>query len=615
MTDTTDDVLDPTAAQAAAAAPRPGDTLLGVEASLSGRKWRLREAEDAAVSQIARQCQIPDALARVVAARGIPPEQAGAYLQPRLRDSFPDPSSLADMDLAAATIWDAIEAGRRIALFADYDVDGATSAAQLWRWLAHFGQDAEIYIPDRVEEGYGPSAAAFETLRERGADLVVTLDCGAAAHEALKHGAGIGLDIVVIDHHLMDHDFPPAVALVNPNRPDDTSGCGHLAAAGVTFVLLAALNREGRRRGKLTADSEPNLLQWIDLAALGTVCDVVALSGVNRALVAQGLRVMGQWQQTGLKALADAAGVEGEASTYHAGFLLGPRINAGGRVGQSDLGARLLTTEDPALAERLAQQLDRLNAERRAIEQDVQEAALAQPEGQGSNRAVLVASGEDWHPGVIGVVAGRLKERFSKPVIVIGIDRQNGPGLGKGSGRSVPGVNLGGAISAAREAGLLIAGGGHAMAGGLTVEADRINELVAFLDERLAPELAAAGDAMAMQLDGVLSASGLTVELAELLERAEPYGQANPEPRFVLPRMRVAFAKRVGKDHVRFTLKDMAGTPVQGIAFRCADEPMGEALLKAGEYLFHAAGRVKLDTWQGRRRVQLQLEDLATAQE
>ena len=245
----------------------------------------------------------------------------------------------------------------------------------------------------------------------------------------------------------------------------------------------------------------------------------------------------------------------------------------------------------------------------------MQEAALAQPEGQGSNRAVLVASGEDWHPGVIGVVAGRLKERFSKPVIVIGIDRQNGPGLGKGSGRSVPGVNLGGAISAAREAGLLIAGGGHAMAGGLTVEADRINELVAFLDERLAPELAAAGDAMAMQLDGVLSASGLTVELAELLERAEPYGQANPEPRFVLPRMRVAFAKRVGKDHVRFTLKDMAGTPVQGIAFRCADEPMGEALLKAGEYLFHAAGRVKLDTWQGRRRVQLQLEDLATAQE
>ena len=615
MTTTTDDVLDPTAAAEAAVSSQPTEALLGVETSLSGRKWRLREADDASVSVIARQLQIPDALARVIAARDIAPDAAAGYMQPRLRDSFPDPSSLADMDLAASTIWDAVEAGRRMALFADYDVDGATSAAQLWRWLKHFGLDAEIYIPDRVEEGYGPSAAAFETLRERGAELVVTLDCGAAAHEALKHGAGIGLDTVVIDHHLMDHDFPPATALVNPNRPDDTSGCGHLAAAGVTFVLLAALNREGRRRGKITADNEPDLLQWIDLAALGTVCDVVALTGLNRALVAQGLRVMGQWRQTGLKALAEAAGVEGEASTYHAGFLLGPRINAGGRVGKSDLGARLLTTEDPDLAAKLAGQLDRLNAERRAIEQDVQEAALAQLEGQGADRAVLVASGEDWHPGVIGVVAGRLKERFSKPVIIIGIDRKSGAGIGKGSGRSVAGVNLGGAIAAARDAGILMAGGGHAMAGGLTVDADRINELVAFLDDRLAPELAAAGDAMALQLDGVLSAAGVSVELAEMLERAEPYGQANPEPRFVLPRMRVGFAKRVGKDHVRFTLKDMAGTAVQGIAFRCADEPVGEALLKAGEGLYHAAGRIKLDTWQGRRRVQLQLEDLATAQE
>ena len=594
-------------------APPGSDSLLGVDRSLSGRKWRLRETDDAAVSVIARQQKLPDALARVISARGIAPEAAGAYLAPRLRDAFPDPSDLADMDKAAGLIWDAMEAGRRIAVFADYDVDGATSAAQLVRWLRHAGHEADIYIPDRIEEGYGPSAKAFETLRERGAELVITLDCGAAAHEALRHGAGIGLDIIVVDHHLMDDDFPPASALVNPNRPDDASGCGHLAAAGVTFVLLAALNREGRRRGGFGETGEPDLLQWIDLAALGTICDVVPLEGLNRALVAQGLRVMSGWQQPGLKALADAAGVDGEAGVYHAGFLIGPRINAGGRVGRSDLGARLLTTEDPVEAARLAAELDALNAERRGIEAAVQADALAQIEGQGGDRAILVASGEGWHPGVIGVVAGRLKDRFSKPVIVIGIDRRADGAVGKGSGRSVPGVNLGGAIAAARQAGLLIAGGGHAMAGGLTVDPDRINELVAFLDDRLAPELAGAGDAMALKADGVLTAAGVTVDLAELLEQAGPFGQGNPEPRFALSRMRVAFAKRVGAYHVRFSLQDSSGASVQGISFRTADTPLGEALLNAGEGLWHAMGRVKLDTWQGRRRVQLQLDDLATA--
>ena len=352
-----------------------------------------------------------------------------------------------------------------------------------------------------------------------------------------------------------------------------------------------------------------------DLAALGTICDVVPLTGVNRAIVSQGLKVMSRWQQTGLDALARVAGVEGEASTYHAGFLLGPRINAGGRVGQSDLGARLLTTDDPALAERLAGQLDRLNAERRAIEAEVQDAALAQLEGQGGDRAILVASGEGWHPGVIGVVAGRLKDRYSKPVIIIGIDRQASPPVGKGSGRSVPGVNLGGAIAAAREAGILTSGGGHAMAGGLSVDPDRINELVAFLDDCLAPELAQAHDAMALEVDALITAAGVTPDLADRLERAQPFGQGNPEPRFVLPRMRVSFAKRVGTDHVRFTLADLSGAQVQGIAFRCADTPMGEALLQAGDRLWHVAGRVKLDTWQGRRRVQLQLDDIATAQE
>ena len=591
------------------------DALLGVKRSLTGRRWALRAADETVVTTIARQQRIPDALARVMAGRGIAAEGAAGYLVPRLKEVFPDPSSFQDMDKAAGLIWDAMAAGRRIAVFADYDVDGATSAAQLVRWLRHFGHAAEIYIPDRVAEGYGPTAQAFETLRERGAELVITLDCGAAAHEALHHGAGIGLEIIVIDHHLMDADFPPAAALVNPNRPDDTSGCGHLAAAGVTFVLLAALNREGRRRGRVTAENEPDLLDWIDLAALGTVCDVVALTGLNRALVAQGLKVMGRWSQTGLRALAQACSVDGAATAYHAGFLLGPRINAGGRVGQADLGVRLLTTEDAAEAARIADMLDRLNAERRAIEAEVLDASIAQIEGQGADRAVLIASGEGWHPGVIGVVAGRLKERYHKPCIVIGIDRSGETAIGKGSGRSVPGVNLGGAIAAAREAGLLIAGGGHAMAGGLTVDADHLNEAVAFLDNHLAPELATAGDARTMTLDGVLTPAGLTADLAELLDGAGPFGQGNPEPRFVLPRIRVSFAKRVGKDHVRFTLQDVGGATVSGIAFRCADSPMGEALLRAGEGLWHAAGRVKLDTWQGRRRGQLQLDDLATARD
>jgi len=589
--------------------------LLGVSRSLSGKRWRLRDADDGVVQTISRQQQIPDALARVMAARGIAADEAGQFLTPRLRDSFPDPADFADMDKAASLVWDAIEANRSMAVFADYDVDGATSAAQLVRYFRHFDRSADIYVPDRVEEGYGPSGAAFETLKQRGAELVITVDCGAAAHAALEHAASIGLAVIVLDHHLMDEDMPPAAALVNPNRPDDRSGCGHLAAAGVTFIFLAALNREGRRRGAITSANEPDLLDWIDLAALGTICDVVPLTGVNRAITAQGLRAMGRWSHLGLRCLAETSGVEGDATTYHAGFLIGPRINAGGRVGKSDLGATLLTTQDEGLARRIASELDRLNTERRAIESDVLDAALAQLEAQASDRAILIAAGEGWHPGVIGVVAGRLKERFDKPVIVIGIDRQSTPPVGKGSGRSVPGVNLGGAIAAAREAGLLISGGGHAMAGGLSVDPDRITELVAYLDERLAPELAAADDAMALRADGILSASGATADLARMLERAAPFGQGNAEPRFAFPRMRVSFAKRVGTDHVRFTLGDIDGRRVDGICFRCAETPIGEALLAAGPDLFHAFGRLKLDVWQGRERVQLHLEDLATVAE
>lgn len=600
----------PTQPAPAALAP----AFLGVERSLTGRRWIARVAGEAEIVAIARQQQISDSLARVLAGRGVAPAEAAQFLRPRLKDSFPDPASFQDMDKAAGLVWDALDAGQSISVFADYDVDGATSSAQLRRWMRAVGHEAGLYVPDRVAEGYGPSDAAFDLLRERGADLVITVDCGATASGPLQHACDIGLDVIVIDHHLMDGELPPTAALVNPNRPDDTSGCGHLAAAGVTFVFLVALNREGRRRGRFEDAPEPDLMQWLDLAALGTICDVVSLTGINRALTAQGLKAMASWHNPGLRQLALVAGIKDDtASTYHAGFLLGPRINAGGRVGRSDLGARLLASDDETEAETIAAELDALNTERRAIEAEVMEEALAQIERQGQDRAILVASGEGWHAGVIGVVAGRVKERYGKPVIIIGLDTGVSPVLGKGSGRSVAGVNLGGAISAARQAGLLISGGGHAMAGGLTVDAERIHELVAFLDERLAPELSQATDAMALRLDGLLAAEGVSPELAGSFQAAGPFGQGNSEPRFALADLRVSFAQRVGKDHVRFTLVDSGGVALQGISFRTADGPVGEALLAADERRWHVAGRIKLDQWNGRNRAQFQLEDMAAA--
>ncbi|WP_300529926.1 single-stranded-DNA-specific exonuclease RecJ [Maricaulis sp.] len=587
--------------------------LLGVSASLLGKSWRLRTGSEDDVSRIVREQRIEDVLARLIVARGIGPDDAARFLTPRLKDYFPDPSSFADMDKAASLLWDALEAKRSIAVFADYDVDGATSAAQLIRWMRTQGAAPRHYVPDRIEEGYGPNIAAFERLHQDGVELVITVDCGAAAHSALEAAAGIGLEVIVVDHHLMDGAFPPSAALVNPNRPDDQSDCGHMAAAGVTYILLAALNREGRRRGHIDQSNAPDLLAFADLAALGTVCDVVPLTGINRAIVAQGLKVMSRWDQTGLAALAEIAGISEPASVYHAGFLLGPRINAGGRVGQADLGVQLLTTDSSEDATRHARRLDLSNTERRAIEAEVLDAAIAQVERQGADRAVLVAAGEGWHPGVIGVVAGRIKERFDKPSIVIGIDRDAQPAVGKGSGRSVPGVNLGGAIAAAREAGLLLSGGGHAMAGGLTVNPDAINALIEFLDARLAPELAAAEDARTRWIDGILSPAAATLDLCRSIETLGPFGQGNPEPRFVMPDVRVTYAKRVGSDHVRASLEGSDGARVAAIGFRLADLPAGEALLRASDQRLHIAGRLKINAWQGRESVQLQIEDIAPA--
>jgi single-stranded-DNA-specific exonuclease len=494
-------------------------------------------------------------------------------------------------------------------VFADYDVDGATSAAQLVRWYRAMGKDVSIYIPDRLTEGYGPSPAAFRRIREEGADLVVTLDCGAAAYDAIEEAARIGLDVVVIDHHLMREDPPRAAAVVNPNRPGCGSGQGVLAAAGVTFVLLAALNRAARDRGLFAERAEPDIRQWLDLAALGAVCDVTALVGFNRAITAQGLKVMSRWENPGLKALLEVAGGQGPATTFHAGFILGPRINAGGRIGRSDLGARLLSTDDPQEARDIARELDALNGERKEIERQVTEAAVAMIERQANldpEAPVIVVAADDWHPGVIGIVAGRLRERYRKPVVVIGLDRA--ANVGKGSGRSQPGVNLGRAIQAAFEAGLLMAGGGHAMAAGLSIRPDRVPELREFLCDYLQAEQEEAAAADAVEIDALITPGGASRELLEDFQRLAPFGPGNPEPMFALSGVRADQAMALNGGHVRVTLSDGGGGRLKAIAWRAAETPLGQALLEGAGGL-DVVGKLKADDWQGRRGVQLEIED------
>jgi len=589
----------------------PPDGYLGVTRSLSGRLWRERPAD----AEVTRRHQLnhglSEPLARALAARGVTAEQGADFLNPTLKALFPDPSTFADMDLAATILVDALEARRRIAVFADYDVDGASSAAQIVRWFRAMGLEISIYVPDRILEGYGPSPAAFRRLKDEGAELVITVDCGAAAYDALAHAVEIGLPVVVVDHHLMRAGEIPAVAaLVNPNRPDDRSGQGHLAAAGVAFVLLAALNREARRRGLFSGAAEPDIRAWLDLAAMGAICDVTQLSGFNRALAAQGLKVMSNWRNPGLAALMQIAKGQGPASVFHVGFLLGPRINAGGRIGRSDLGARLLSTDDPAEAAALAEELDALNASRKDVEREVQEAAVRHIERE-TNQAdapCLVVAQDGWHPGVIGIVAGRLRERYRKPVIVIGIDR---PGnVGKGSGRSQPGVNLGRAVQAAYEEGLLLSGGGHAMAAGLSVRPDTIPELRAFLCERLADECQIATAEDGLEIDALITTRGADRSLWTDFQRLAPFGPGNPEPLFAVADVKVERPTAMNGGHVRCTLTDRTGGRLKAIACRCEDTEAGRRLLSEGG-LVHVAGRLKPDDWQGRESVQLEIEDVA----
>lgn len=585
---------------------------LGVDRSLTGRAWVSRLADDRLALAISQREGLPEIIGRVLAGRGIAPEDVAAYLTPSLKTLLPDPSVLIDMDKAAARVAKAIMADEKIAVFGDYDVDGATSSALLQRFFRAVGSDLRIYIPDRIKEGYGPNAPALMTLRDEGIKLIITVDCGTMAHRVLGVAEDAGLEIVVIDHHQAEPALPPAFALVNPNRMDDTSGLGTLAAVGVAFLFLVAINRQLREGGWYETHEAPDLLSLLDLVALGTVCDVVPLVGLNRAFVFQGLRVMAKRGNIGLAALGDVARLDVKPAAYHLGFLLGPRVNAGGRVGRADLGARLLTTGDKSEAEAIALELDVLNKERQAIEAEVLESAMKQldllQERARFNTPppVVFACGKGWHPGVIGIVAARLKERYDRPAIVIAFDSR---GEGKGSGRSIQGVDLGRAVTAALEAGHLINGGGHAMAAGLTVSEDKFDDFAAFLTQRLSDEVMIASESKALRLDGALSARGATRDLYEMLERAGPYGSGNPEPRFAVPSLRVVYSSVVGKGHVRYTLASEDGSQIKGIAFRSAETALGKALLDRGTGPMHVAGRLKPDDWQGRRGVQINIED------
>lgn len=589
-----------------------GHAVFGVDNSLSGKAWRWRGGNMALESgALELDHGIVDQL---LLARGVGRQELALHRAPNLRSFLPDPSIFRDMDSAADRIAQAILAGERITVFGDYDVDGATSAALLVRLLRELGHDAGAYIPDRLLEGYGPSGEALVRLGTEGSSLVVTVDCGAMAFEALAAAHEAGIDVIVVDHHKCAAELPRAFALVNPNRLDESeeaAGHGHLAAVGVAFVLAVALVRTLRRQGFFAERQEPDLFALLDLVALGTVADVAAIRGLNRAFVAQGLKVMAQRRNVGMAALIDASRLTRPPSCSDCGFALGPRINAGGRVGEANLGVRLLTTDDPDEARAIAEQLSALNDERRAIEAAVQQAAEQQIDAQ-HNRAVLMIAGHGWHPGVIGIVAGRIKEKTGKPAVVIALDRDTGQG--KGSGRSISGVDLGAAIIGAKDKGLLIAGGGHAMAAGLTVEEAKLDELAAWLDAQLAPAVARASAERVVTLDLSLAPGGLTPALVETLDSAGPFGVGWPAPRVAVGPVRLVRAELVGSDHVRLIASGQDGASFKAIAFRAAETVLGQALLHgaSGRRLW-LAGRAKIDDWGSRPQAELHLEDAAWA--
>ncbi|MGE8140988.1 single-stranded-DNA-specific exonuclease RecJ [Novosphingobium sp. NPDC080210] len=587
-------------------------SILGLDRSLTGKTWRWRGGNMDLGGAIGLE---HDIAAQLLMSRGVPEDDLERHRNPSLRAFLPDPSLFRDMDVAAERLARAIESQEPVTVYGDYDVDGATSAALLIRLIRALGHEARYYIPDRLLEGYGPSGEALVRIAEEGSSLIVTVDCGAMAHQALDMARQAGVDVIVVDHHKCSPELPRAVALVNPNRLDEeleAAAHGHLAAVGVAFLLAVATVRTLRQRGYFATRREPDLFALLDLVALGTVADVAALHGLNRAFVAQGLKVMSRREGVGMSALIDASRLTRAPTCSDLGFALGPRINAGGRVGESTLGVRLLTTEDPEEAQAIAAQLSALNEERRAIEAMVQEQAEAQVDSQ-HNRAVLTLAGRGWHPGVIGIVAGRIKEKTGKPTLVIALDADES-GHGKGSGRSIAGVDLGAAIIAAREHGLLVAGGGHAMAAGLTVEAGKLDALGQWLDERLGNTVSAAMASQAMLLDLAVAPGGLTPALVEKLESAGPYGMGWPGPRVAVGPVRMVKADIVGTDHVRLIVRGEDGASFKAVAFRAASTDMGQALLHAThQRKLWLAGRAKIDDWASRPQAELHVDDAAFA--
>ena len=586
---------------------------LGVSQSARGFIWRerLEPPMRGLASAISQRYDLPELLGRVLAARGIKLEEVPTVLDPTIKALMPDPSVLRDMDKAAARLADAIIGRQSIAVFGDYDVDGACSSALMHRFLAAHDLGCRVYIPDRLFEGYGPNPTAIESLVKDGAQLIVTVDCGTTSFEPLAHARKLGCDVVVIDHHQADERLPDAQAVVNPNRQDDLSNLGQLCAAGVTFMVLVAVSRELRQRGYYTAQRPaPDLLSLLDMVALATICDVVPLTGLNRAYVVKGLQVMHGRGNIGLTALFDAAGLNQAPTPYHLGFVLGPRINAGGRIGDSALGARLLAGHDETEAARIAQLLDKLNKERKAIETEMLAQAMLEAEQMleaDPALPVLVLGSKEWHKGVVGLVASRLTDRFRRPTCIISWDK----GVGTASLRSVSGVDIGSAVRAAVTAGHLVKGGGHAMAAGLTIEEPQLETLRGFLNNALASAATEARASAGLDIDGALTASGVTDDLLQLLERAGPYGQGNPQPRFALPAHRVKFAKIVGDRHIRCSLEAGDGKRLDAVAFRAADQPLGDVLLGAGGMPLHIAGTLKRDTWGGREKIELTIDDAA----
>lgn len=593
--------------------PAPHRLFLDVETSFQGRAWRDRlDAEGLGRAQgIAQLWGHSDLLARVLAARGVTPDTVAAYLGPTIRALMPDPDVLRAMTDAVALLAQAIRAGTTIAIFGDYDVDGACASALLGSFLQDCGTHYIIHIPDRIFEGYGPNVDAVRTLAGRGAGLLVTVDCGTTSFEPIAEAAKLGVPTLVIDHHQAPADLPEAAAIVNPNRQDDLSGLGHLCATGVVFMVLVALNRHLRDSGFWgTGRAAPDLLDRLDLVALATVADVVPLAGLNRAFVSKGLRVMRARRHPGLRALFDVAGASGPPTTQQLGYLIGPRINAGGRIGDAALGARLLLLSDEAEAARIAAELDRLNRERQTIEVATVEAAVAEAQaslGLAEAGALVIMAQDGWHPGVVGLVASRLKDRFRRPAFAIAFSGK----IGIGSGRSVLGVDLGRAVRAAVEAGLLVKGGGHAMAAGITIERSRLGDFRAFMEERLADLVARVRADEALFVDAALTAAGARPDLIEQIEQAGPFGSGNPEPVFAFPAHRIVDAAPVGQGHVRIRAKAGDGATLSGIAFRSAEDPLGRGILAAQGDVLHLAGTLNMDRWGGGERVQLRILDAA----